>query len=352
MCTIRKYGLPPPIPAPSKTSLTQRSRFLRACRFIAACLASLLLFFPLIGLSADTIFLKNGKTVEGKFQGRIDGYYQITLKNGKVKYFPEKDIKDVQITSRGKTKSLLRKGIWASLPPMSVRLLLALGFSQAQYAESTDSASQQLSQFDDLESTDDGELTSPASNSGLALRAGTELGIFMGPGVTWQLGFDFSYLPLNKENDSLRVNGSSFQTSYGYTGQASIVTDRSYTYNYFAFTTGLSSYLQLIDLYVAYYLRVPLSGSYTAQNGSKMEFMLPSGAPVQSASSSAKLKGSIKGKSVGFGFVVQKKAMIKWGSLELDMNFLYSTDMLELKGEEGEREEELVFYGLGLSIDF
>ena len=176
----------------------------------------------------------------------------------------------------------------------------------------------------------------------------------MGPGTDLELGLDLSLLPANGA-DSPQTRETSFLSEQGDIGQVEITTKQLYSYSYFTMMLGLTSYLQALDLYLSYYLRMTLTGSYSVQEESLIKYSLPSRGIDESIRESSSAKGSISGRPFGLGLVLQKKDFFYWKKRAFHLNFLCSMDALELQGgreNSKARKEFLFFYGAGLSMDF
>ena len=191
----------------------------------------------------------------------------------------------------------------------------------------------------------------PNSHAGPNLRAAASVETFMGPGTDLELGLDFSILPGNKADKPLIVDAP-FETLQGDMGTANIATEQTYTYTYLTLMAGLSSYLQIFDLYLSYYLRFAVSGSYSVKEESTTELSVPARGINMTVEEEADARGSISGRPLGLGVALTKKELFKW---PINLSLLCSMDTLTLKGEDAdskERTEVLLFYGVGLSTEF
>ena len=359
-CTFIKRSC---TPSQSCNPTSQRRRFLKFCAAVhivkigkadfyhlKAALLLLVLFLPL-SLGADTIFLKDGTSVEGKFQGVVEGYYQILLKNGKVKYVPEADIKDIQTGSGSRPKSLKKKS-W--FPSLTYHVLTALGWGEVQYINDGLAETQSLSELGLGNISGEAAVEYPNSHAGPLLRAAVAIETSMGPGAGLELGLDLSILPLSKTDSPLKIE-TSFTTLQGIAGDAKVATEQTYTYSYLTAMAGISSYFQTVNLYLSYYLRFAVFGSYSVKEESSTELSVPALGVEQTVEDEADARGSISGRPLGLGVALTKKELFYFGKRPISLSLLCSIDSLSLRGEDAdskERKETLLFYGVGLSTEF
>ena len=332
-----------------KTSL----RGLFICKFVLLfCFLSL----PSAPLSADIIYLKNGKQIRGKFHGALGDLYQITLDNGRMKYIPEEEVRSVKITSK-KTSASKDKGwlsrVSQSLSSFQFRFLLVLGQGDVEYVNEGLPETQPLSELGLGDVPGEAEVKYPESHSGSALQLAALAEAPLGPGTELLLGLDYTFLPGNKPDQPLTVD-TPFQNLQGEDGTAKLSTEQTYAYTYFTFMLGLTSYLQVFDLYLSYGLRYTLSGSYSIKEKTEFEAEIPARPLSASGTEENTLKGSIQGRHLGFGLVIRKKIGV-WKNRELSLNFITALDQIELIGkEEGSkpRKESVLFYGIGIGVSF
>ena len=340
----------------------------------------LVLFFPL-GLMADTLFLKNGKTIEGKLQGATGNHWKIILRDGRVENIPEEDIKDVKITSQDKEDKDVQtpkqdkdkkdvqtpkqdkdekdvqspkqdkdkkdvqspkqdkedeppraKGTSSSL---TYRFLMALGYGQIQFNDDKPIEVQPPSEFGLGSATGETQLEYPNLHSGLMLQAAAKVEIPIRPATAIDLGVDLNLLLNSKADSPIKIE-TSFTTSGGDMEEVKTVTEQSYSYNYLSAMAGLSSYFQTLDLHLSYYLRFVLGGSYSLKEKSERELSFPS-TSMENTTSEEK-KGSISGRPLGLGFALQKRGLFHLGKVPINLNLLCSIDSLSLKGKEEEEE--------------
>ena len=327
--------------------------------------SSAFLFYLILGIAcflvsppelrADTVFLKNGKKVEGKFNGVLDGHYQIVLENGKVVYVPAKEVRDVKISKTSSSSSAAKDKTqgWWIFPPIGLHFSAALGSAKVQYINEDIPGAQPIDKLglDNLEG-EVGSIEYPTYHSGLALQAAAKAHISAGPGASLQLGLDFNLLPKNSTDRNLTVDNVTFTTPRGTSGRADLVVEQKYTYAYFSLMVGLTSYIQAPDIYLSYYLRWPVSGSYWEKENTKGRLEVPALNVDEGVDINDTNKGSIEGRAIGIGFALRKDLFLWHGGI-IGIELLYNIDQIRLKGEGGNsREEILVFYGLGLSMGF
>ena len=202
--------VPPPPPPHFISSCKDSLSGLFICKFVLFfCFLSL----PSAPLSADIIYLKNGERIEGKFQGILDGYYQILLNNGKIKYIPEAELKDVQIleqegNKRPQPASKAKK--WTSWLPsfndFNFLFLAVLGLGEAQYINEGLPETQPLSELGLGNVPGEAEVKYPESHSGPALQLAALAESPLGPGTKLLLGLDLTFLPVNKADQPLTVD--------------------------------------------------------------------------------------------------------------------------------------------------
>ena len=120
--------------------------------------------------------------------------------------------------------------------------------------------SQPLSELGLGDISGEGQVQYPNSHSGLVLQAAAKMAFPMGPATALEFGADLSFLSQNKADQPLTVD-SSFSTEQGDMGQAELSTEQTYSYTYLTLMAGLTSYLQALDLYLSYYLRMAAGGS-------------------------------------------------------------------------------------------
>ena len=195
-----------------------------------------------------------------------------------MEYIPEEELRDVEITSE-KTSISSNKG-WLSWLPrdfssLKYHFLIASGLAEVKYSNAGLAESQAAFSELDLDVSGEGQTKYPNSHSGLALQAAAKVGLPMGPGTDLELGLDLSLLPANEADRPLTLE-TSFRNERGDMGQAEIAAKQLYSYSYFTMMTGLTSYLQALDLYLSYYLRMTLTGSYSVKEESRIKYSLPS----------------------------------------------------------------------------